>query len=273
MPNKLSINWPIISNFASSSVKARRKNTGGYAATPLLPASMEDTYHALDILQTLNEMTHLAGNPAYRSDRILLDYLSAVLHSSWAGVRRTFQLLKACELARVRVDTERAEQFVLSQLGKPFSLQGQYYSVRIVREVLQKDPMIIFEGRKTPPVSRLVWRTVDEAWMILYLARAMQDSTLPLFELATWFQACQYWDGGFRFLPHTTSFIENCHTCLRALALLGIKPLDLSGAYRFILVSHTASGGLSRNSRATPFLDATCHAIAGIALIQSFEAA
>ena len=135
-------------------------------------------------------------------------------------------------------------------------------------------------GREGEPLGalpetrkNLVWRTVDEAWMILYLARAMQDSTLPLFELATWFQACQYWDGGFRFLPHTTSFIENCHTCLRALALLGIKPLDLSGAYRFILVSHTASGGLSRNSRATPFLDATCHAIAGIALIQSFEAA
>ena len=218
-------------------------------------------------------MTHPGSDPAYRSDRSLLDYLSAALHSSWTMVRPTFQLLKACELARVRVDAERAEQFVLSQLGKPFSLQRQYYFVRIVTEVVEKDPIMTFEGRKTPPVSRPAWRTVDEAWIVFDLARAMQDSTLPLSELTTWFQSCQYWDGGFGFLPHTTSFIENCHTCVRALALLEVKPLDLPSAYDFIFACHTASGGFSRNGRAVPFLDATWHAIAGIALIKSLEAA
>ncbi|WP_353683756.1 hypothetical protein V4D30_07700 [Thermodesulfovibrio sp. 3907-1M] len=34
----------------------RRKPEGGFAATPLLPATVEDTYHALMIIQSLKEL-------------------------------------------------------------------------------------------------------------------------------------------------------------------------------------------------------------------------
>jgi len=35
-------------------VQARRKESGGYGATPLLPATVQDTYHALRIVKTLS---------------------------------------------------------------------------------------------------------------------------------------------------------------------------------------------------------------------------
>jgi len=63
--------------------------------------------------------------------------------------------------------------------------------------------------------------------------------------------------------------VENCHTCLRALALLDARPLDPSGAFGFLAGCRTRSGGFGRSGSAAPFLDATWHALAGMALIRA----
>jgi prenyltransferase beta subunit len=112
------------------------------------------------------------------------------------------------------------------------------------------------------------WRTAAELWMILYLTNPKRTNRPAQgTDLFAWLQACQNNDGGFGFLPRTASFIENCHTCLRALAFLNAFPLDPGGCHAFIAACRTGSGGFARIHGATAFLDATWHAVASRSLL------
>jgi len=76
----------------------------------------------------------------------------------------------------------------------------------------------------------------------------------------------QEW-GGFGGLPGTTSFIENTHCWLKALALMDSAPLSPDMARDFILRCKTRGGGFARKSGGAPFLYATWHAVASLNLL------
>jgi len=244
-------------------VEARRKETGGYRATPKLPATVEDTYLALRILEEL-------GDGSYLNDSALKDYLSQVAETDWVTARTTFHVLYACRLAGMSVDEDRTTAFLKRRLREPLDLVERYYCARILREVLKITNDIT--GKIANDLALARWRTAAELWMILYLADRKQINRMPhRTNLIAWLQACQNGDGGFGFLPETTSYIENCHTCLRALALLNAAPLDPEGCRAFIAACRTGSGGFARIHGATAFLDATWHTVAGLALLVSFS--
>lgn len=254
----------------SSFVHARRRETGGFAATPRLPSTIEDTYHAVNIFESLNKLEHY-GVPsvqdAYeaRNDSALSRYLSMPFYML-PDVKTVFQLLKSRRLVGLEIDIDAVRAYMLSQVNSPFSLQRRYYLGRIANEILGDGPLsvpVFLRGCR-----RLRWRTVNEAWMCLFLVRA--GCVISPFDekgLAQWFQDCQNGDGGFGFLPQTTSYIENCHICLRALAILGATPQNMDAALDFIIGCHTGAGGFSRNGMAAPFLDATWHAVASLSLL------
>jgi hypothetical protein len=252
----------------SSFVHARRKETGGFAATPRLPATIEDTWHAINILELLNKLSrHGAWPVSYdaRKDSALLRYLSIPFYPLPDEAKTAFQFLRSRRLLGLEIDDNAVQTYVFSQLNAPFSLQRWYYLARIVNEVLDEGPGFIPAFPKGP--RRFRWRTVSEAWMGLYLARAGCDIGLDEGGLAQWFKDCQNGDGGFGFLPQTTSYIENCHVCLRALASLGSAPKDMDAVFDFVIGCHTGAGGFARNGMAAPFLDATWHAMASLSFV------
>ncbi len=117
------------------------------------------------------------------------------------------------------------------------------------------------DGGFTPPR----W-TVKQLYHYLRLQRLAQPGHAPseTEKMVRWLRRCQAPDGGFGFFPHTTSYIENCHWALAALALLDSRPGRPESAAAFILACQTTSGGFSRNSRAAPFLDSSRHAVQGL---------
>lgn len=254
-----------------SFIHERRKDTGGFAATPRLPATIEDTYHAIGSIELLNKFpSHGAWFPGYdvRKDSALLRYLSIPFYPLLDESKTVFQLLESRRLLGLEIDNKSVRSYVHSQLTAPFSLQKWYYLARIVNDTLDGDLEFIHMFLKGS--RRFVWRTVNEAWMYLYLAKAgcgVGDIDIDEQGLAQWFKDCQNRDGGFGFMPQTTSFIENCHACLGALALLGVTPKDADASFNFIIGCHTGAGGFSRNGMAAPFLDATWHAVASLSLI------
>jgi len=243
-------------------VEARRKETGGYVATPSLPATVEDTYNALRIIETLGD----TPGHFYRQDTALKEYLSRMAETDWITARTTFHVLYPSRLAGVRVDESRTMTLVERRVRVPFNLSERYYCARIMKEVLGAADNAVM--KITGDYAPVRWRTAAELWMILYLTNAKRtDRPAQRNDLIAWLQACRNGDGGFGFLPGTTSFIENCHTCLRALALLGAKPLDIDGARAFILACRTGTSGFARIQGATAFLDATWHAVASLSLL------
>lgn len=254
---------------AVSFVLPRRKETGGFGATPRLPATIEDTYHSLHILDLARQhgaVEHEVLDPA--ADVHLRSYLDGCRRSLSVGARTTFQMLWCCRTAGLKFDADAVESAVIARMWTADSLDDWYYWARIPAEVLGRKPPILSEARNLAAVLDRDWLGVDEAWMHMYLCRMFRN-TLPQAAptLISWFRASQNGDGGFGFFPGTTSFVENCHYCLRALNVLGAEPVNPETARRFITSCRTASGGFGRGLRAAAFLDATWHAAAALALL------
>lgn len=249
-------------------VEARRKPSGGFGATPRLPATIEDTYHALNILGLARQYDELGKGFDLAEDENLRSYLEGCRRTLSVGSRMTFQLLWCCRTAGLALDSDAVEAAVLDRIQTAVSLDDWYYCAGILVEVLGRKPAMKAGERHLAAVLNRHWRSVDEAWMHLYLSRIF-GLALPRSdeEMISWFRACQNGDGGFGFFPGTTSFVENCHSCLRALDALGAVPADPERAGQFLAGCQTAFGGFGRGLRATAFLDTTWHAVAALSLL------
>lgn len=250
-------------------VSSRRKDTGGFSATPKLPATIEDTYHALRILNLAGKYGVTEGEP---DDSGIEDNLRSYLTSRLArisfGTRTTFQLLWCCRMAGVELNLDNAVAHLIDRMPVSASLEDWYYFARMNREILGKRSPLNPGWSHAEIVLQKDWRSVDEAWMHLYLSRYLdRRPSRTESELTFWFRGCQNGDGGFGFYPGTTSFIENCYSSLRALKALGGKPADPDRARRFLLCCRTVTGGFGRGLRAAPFLDATWDGLAALTLL------
>lgn len=243
-------------------VLTRRKATGGFSATPRLPATIQDTYHALRILTALSRHgveTTVAG------DGPLLEYLTRPSGAERHNAKVTFQRLASLALAGAEGKPGPILDFVHRRLTETLDLEERYYCCRLVREIAPHDePTCDWLPSPQPPWS---FRTASELWMLLYLANGANGKTEHAEALAAWLVACQTYDGGFGFLPGTTSFMENCYDCLRALRLLGTPPRDPEGCRAFVLASRTLTRGFARRNGATAYLSSTWQAVATLDLL------
>ena len=245
-------------------VQKLRQATGGYSATPLLPATIEDTFHALAINLVL---TKLPSTP--QSEPALTEYLARRLAAPWLRIDTTFRLLTICHVCGLTLDTKRVRSHLTACLIKDDSLDASYYVSKIAREILETEPQD-FLGFKRPVALPARYAVDDVA---RYLAvKAMGDQRIEEAEnLTEWLQRSQNGDGGFGFFPGTTSFIENSHAALAALSLLGARPVDLANARSFIISSQTGGGGFARSPGAAAFLDASWHGTASLRLLEEME--
>jgi hypothetical protein len=241
-------------------------DSGGFGFTPTLPASVEDTYHALGILEKIRSVAKNELN-TLKVGSNLDDFLikAAEEKENWT-LKTAYHYVSCCAFAGVPSDESWLRRMLKAQMGRSRRLPDHYYASRIVKECLPQMEDALSRHR---PHS---WRSSGDLWMVLYL----HDGYPMQFHQAKenviqWLQACQNSDGGFGFLPGSTSFIENSHWCLKSLALLGSAPLMRDSAIEFILRCRTRDGGFARRNGAAPFLYATWHAVLSLALLSKWK--
>ena len=152
--------------------------------------------------------------------------------------------------------------FYLSEKGHGNSIPGIYYKIKIF-DLLERS-FLFQKDAVTFGFSGILKRR----WMSLFLSERLGLKMVERDKAIDWLRACQNYDGGFGFMPGTTSFIENTFYGLRALNLLGGKPKDMEMALNYVLSCRTKSGGFSRKANAAPFLDATYYAIGSLMELQ-----
>ncbi len=251
-------------------VELRKKEGGGFGATPNLPATVEDTYHALRILDSISSVSKTAFSRQTRRWPELSSFLHSFLKKDLElGARGVFQLFWCMKYCRA-LPPERQVLAVIGRkiLDRP-GRENLYFALRTMLEVLESTPgrEAILPG--TPPAEPIFEGILRKRMMDLYLDRHLGWGKIPAGEAAAWFRLCQNPDGGFGFMPGTTSYIENCHYGLSSLALLDSAPADKAACQNFIMGCRTRSGGFSRNSSAAPFLDATWHAVRGLLILKT----
>ena len=252
-------------------VMERREETGGFGATPKLPATVEDTCNALRILELVRAKTGRAIRNIYDplTDSRLRSYLKNLLADLPPDLRNIYQVARSAKMTGTGMDHEAILNHVVSRLNRSSRLHDWYYALKITREILGIHPEQVLDLSRIPLRRAGFFSGIArQRWMATYIDSMTGPGHPGTENRARWFAACQNSDGGFGFMPGTTSYIENCHYALRALALLGHRPLNAEAAHRFIMGCRTISGGFSRNGNAAPFLDATRHAVASLCLLE-----
>jgi len=245
-------------------VLARRHEKGGFGAAPTLPPSVEDTYLSLRILQQLPlqekpEAAAVIGDPS------LAQFLQDPHDSEQWLARTGFHYAYCCRIAHVKPDAAWAKQFVSNRLQDVRGLAGAFYCSRMITTLSAWFPEL-------PPFSlksgTIPWRTARDVRMALFLADGQPRKLhADRKHLVVWLRSCQNPDGGFGFTPSTTSYLENVHACLQALAMLKETSRNPSGAASFIRNSWSKDGGFARKKGGAPFLESTWHAVASLSLL------
>ncbi len=243
-------------------VGKRRKSSGGYGATPRLPATIEDTSGVLGISRYLAQLapgTILTQPP--EEDKELHAYLAQALARPWPGLRTTAQLIRAGRQLGLVPDREVGRGYLAGHRNGTPDFRTACYTAAIADELGLAD----YTDSTWSEVQLPERLTVREALMYLELRQGLgHDPVHENGDLVDWLQRCQNGDGGFGFFPGTTSFIENCHYTLAALRLLGGRAKNPENARRFLASCQTVYGGFGRSPRAAPFLDATWHGLAAL---------
>ena len=257
---------------AEEYIKLRKKAGGGFAATPKLPATIEDTYHSLKIISSISPLIRTGFSEEIRRwpglCSFLARFLSRDLELSPRGVFQLFWCMKHCAILPEKDQVVAIlNRYVLRSRNR----ENLYFAQRISMECLDvRDRQDIAQIVEYSETSGLFTGILTRRMMDLYLDRHLHWGRIVPEEAAAWFSACQNPDGGFGFMPGTTSYIENCHYGLTALYMLNSKSVDSRACRNFIMACRTKSGGFSRNSNAAPFLDATWHAVKGLLLLRRF---
>jgi len=234
----------------------RKKQDGGFAATPLLPATVEDTYHALKILDSLNKLgLKTEYEPA--NDESLINWLMRKKTEKEPKV--FYQLLRSYQIASLSIDKAQVKHYINSFKG--FLDLERYFYLAKLSELAETDLPKINKSFK--------YKIAKARWMFLYLSeKGFLKSKIDKNEFAQWFIKSQNPDGGFGFSPETTSYMDNTYFCLKALEFLGCKPENLNKILEFILFCQTKSGGFARTSHSAAFLDSTFYAVESLRILK-----
>ncbi len=247
-------------------VLARRVETGGFSAFPTVAPSVQDTYYALRILESLlgldqDELSSVIN------DAHLKSYLQHIDKNRNVSCKTIFQYLYSCSVLCMSADEKWSGRVIEDRLMKANTLVDIYYCVRILREICNSS-VNVFE--KQMQFFAKNWANAEQLSMLLYITEgSCRILSRSKKDMIAWLQMCQAPDGGFGGMPGTTSFIEKGYACLRGLSLLKATALRPDKAKSFIMSCKTADGGFARKNGGAPFLDATWHAVASLALLES----
>ncbi len=227
---------------------ARRKEGGGFSQTPRLPATVEDTYYALRSLSVLEEAGIEVEHRCFQGHDA---FLEAKMDEGVGEPRVAYQLgWIAARLGR----RDLLDRLAAMEFQTAHDLSGRYYARRLV--VLRGEepgPDLSLDGRAV--------KTVQDLRMFLYLKGATPSSQLKE-EWRGWLLACQNGDGGFGFMPGTTSYMDNCYYAIRAMAQVGMRPLECKALLGFVESARSGRGGFGRKHAGVPFPSSTWHAVA-----------
>lgn len=234
----------------------RKKQEGGFAATPLLPATVEDTYHALKILKDLEE---LGFNIDYKPKEDNTLKLWIYQNKKWREPKVFYQFLRIYMMCNMEIEKNFLEQSMNSLVLGKLTLERAFYLAKI-------SELISFH---LPDIKRLPKpKIAKDFWMWIYLKKK-EITKSEKQGLIEYFRQCQNPDGGFGFSPRTTSYIDNTYFCLKVLKFFGSEPKNPEDVINFILFCQTKSGGFARTPFAAAFLDSTFYAIESLRLLLS----
>ena len=240
-------------------VLSLRQSGGGFSYVSTLPATLEDTYYALKLLEELKIPF---------SDKKTSEYavrVSRVNGGSRENVYRLIYVLSrvsptrlACWHGKLKMpllEKGSADEVYYALLSKEIIGEEMCLSQKLKEEIAS---LGISKLKYVPEVARCV---------------TLMKKTKTRFreeEYVRWLRDAQMPDGGYGFLQGSTSYLETTYYALRALKALNNAPGDLHECERFIRLCKCQKG-YARQILARPSVESTYHAVSGLNIIEEMR--
>ncbi len=242
-------------------VKSHEQPEGGFSLSVVMPPDLEDTYYAMRIIDIFNDLT---GENIKVNDKTL-DYVQSIKQTDLKNYALLFRHAWLCK----KLGLEYADFEAVPEL-KNIDDICHYLSLCAL---LCKKPNLDLKTEKY--LSKIGFekpRFVQQAMMFIHTAKRLGlDFDKEIFK--NFLLESQGCDGGFGFLPKTTSFLENTYFALRAVDELDIRPLMPDLCKEFILSCRAKNGGFGRQIGAVPSLEASYFAIRSLIIMDKWEKA
>jgi len=230
-----------------SFVVSRKRPEGGFSFAETTPATLEDTYYALQILKELK---------ARHDCRKIRKFICA-FYDDKLQPKQAFQIISitsACRISR----KEFLKKIKEAILKRSNDIKSLYYSAKTAK-MLKNSQLIRHTKRnlslyrpKNGYLQELCWQTT--AMKILGMKFDERDYAEKIVKF-------QNADGGFGMRKHSTSFLENAYLATEALNMIKSVPKDVKKYIRFVQSCKSSNGAYGRNIHAIPTLEYTYYAI------------
>ncbi len=232
-------------------VREREKPEGGFAATPHLPPTVEDTYFAIRTLETLAALT-----PETKArTRVFLKNVSEIPNQPLVFYRWLWLLARLKALPPDPEPLIVLYQKMLSRTAsraKPEGLFALFFAGKIL-------------GEPTNSLKEMAqkrgFRTLSDLYHLSRITPELSARHL------SFVKASLNPDGGYGFFPHTTSFLENVYYAVRLYKLSGTEPPEREKTLFFVKRCFR-QGGFARAPGGIPFLESTYY---GVFLLKRLE--
>ncbi len=234
----------------------RQRKEGGFSLTPGLPSTLEDTYHAFKIIEIAKNLC--LDTSDFIKDAHKFYLLSKLKEIKKINNKNGYHLFYCLNFLNEKIFPSPNS---LTPNSSPFILEETFYLIKIFEVLNYKPSLSMLPNRELKYDFDGI---IKKRFMALYLDNTFRLNKISKELAITWVKSCQNCDGGFGFLPGTTSFIENTFWAIRALLLLKTPIKNKKIILDYIFSCKTKNGGFSRKEGAAPFLDATFYGVSVI---------
>ncbi len=240
-------------------IQSREQTEGGFSFSQTTPATLEDTYFALRLLEKLNAPT---------MSRQTISFVTQLDRHDFLFPKHFYRLAIIYRIAH-QIDLEKSlrNKIIHNQKIILNTLSDVYYSMltkelfQIVPTNLMKNEQDIFTSVQMKPV-----KSMEEYTQLIMLIKRFHIS-FPTHEYVTIILNSQNHDGGFGIVPHSTSYLEPTYQALCGLKEVHFLPIDIQQCERFINSCMANIGGYGRQIITVPTLEYSYYALMSLIII------
>jgi hypothetical protein len=244
-----------VSNF----ILSYEQEEGGFSFSKYTPATREDTYYAVKGLNLIDYQ--------YKEEKIL-NYIIQLIPNQIINYRNFYQLLYLVYIFDLKPQRKLMVGLIKESEFQYHILSDIYYYVLIINTLNLPLPQTVYDiiSEYTVGSFRDLPNTVKHLILLSCL-------NIPFDEdyYLTYLKCCQSGDGGYGFLPGSTSFLENVCYALRAHRHLQSPPLHTDKILAFIQRCQGRRGGFGRKDITLPTIRSTYHALESLTLLRALS--
>jgi hypothetical protein len=231
---------------------------GGFSFSKYTPATREDTYYAVQGLNLINYK--------YKEEKIL-NYIIQLVPNQIINYRNFYQLLYLVYIFDLKPQRKLMVSLIKESEFQYHNLSDLYYYVLILNTLHLPLPQTVYGI-----ISEYTARSLRDLPNTVKYLILLSCLSIPFDEdyFLTYLKCCQSGDGGYGFLPGSTSFLENVCYALRAHRYLQSPPEHQDKILSFIQRCQGRRGGFGRKDVTLPTIRSTYHALESLTVLRTF---